>query len=83
MTKRTTAMWIQRHLLFTSLCFTFLSMQFAVIGLELKQRSPIQPLLNISIANGWHGYLPTPEQHRLGGYETWIRRPQDCYWHSA
>jgi len=45
---------------------------FAEIGLELKQRSPIQPLMNISIANGSHGYLPTPEQHKLGGYETWI-----------
>jgi hypothetical protein len=45
---------------------------FAEIGLELKQRSPIQPLMNISIANGSHGYLPTPDQHRLGGYETWI-----------
>ncbi|MEQ8638964.1 neutral/alkaline non-lysosomal ceramidase N-terminal domain-containing protein [Gimesia maris] len=45
---------------------------FAEIGLELKQRSPIQPLMNISIANGSHGYLPTPGQHRLGGYETWI-----------
>jgi hypothetical protein len=45
---------------------------FAEIGLELKERSPIQPLMNISIANGSHGYLPTPEQHRLGGYETWI-----------
>jgi hypothetical protein len=45
---------------------------FAEIGLELKQRSPIQPLMNISIANGSHGYLPTPQQHRLGGYETWI-----------
>ncbi|MBL8827993.1 MAG: hypothetical protein JNM18_13530 [Planctomycetaceae bacterium] len=45
---------------------------FAEIGLELKERSPIQPLMNISIANGAHGYLPTPEQHHLGGYETWI-----------
>lgn len=45
---------------------------FAEIGLELKQRSPIQPLMNISIANGAHGYLPTPAQHKLGGYETWI-----------
>jgi len=45
---------------------------FAEIGLELKERSPIQPLMNISIANGSNGYLPTPYQHRLGGYETWI-----------
>ena len=20
----------------------------------------------------YHGYLPTPEQHELGGYETWL-----------
>jgi hypothetical protein len=45
---------------------------FAEIGLELKQRSPLRPLMNISIANGSHGYLPTPAQHKLGGYETWI-----------
>ncbi len=45
---------------------------FAEIGLELKQRSPLQPLMNLSIANGSHGYLPTPTQHKLGGYETWI-----------
>lgn len=45
---------------------------FAEISLELKQRSPIRPLMNIPIANGLRGYLPTPDQHRLGGYETWI-----------
>ena len=28
--------------------------------------------MNMSIANGSLGYLPTPEQHKLGGYETWI-----------
>ena len=27
----------------------------------------IQP----GLANGYNGYLPTPEQHALGGYETW------------
>jgi len=26
----------------------------------------------VELANGSHGYLPTPEQHRLGGYETWL-----------
>jgi len=45
---------------------------FAEIGLEFKRRILSQPLMNISIANGSHGYLPTPKQHRLGGYETWI-----------
>lgn len=45
---------------------------FAEIGLELKRRSPFPQTMVISLANGRHGYLPTPEQHRLGGYETWI-----------
>ena len=45
---------------------------FAEIGLDLKQRSPFPRNMVISIANGKHGYLPTPEQHRLGGYETWL-----------
>ncbi len=26
----------------------------------------------IGLANGRHGYLPTPEQHALGGYEMWL-----------
>ena len=26
----------------------------------------------IGLANGRHGYLPTPEHHKLGGYETWL-----------
>jgi len=26
----------------------------------------------IELANGCYGYLPTPEQHQLGGYETWL-----------
>jgi len=44
---------------------------FVEIGLELKRRSPVQPSFTISLANGYHGYLPTPEHHALGGYETW------------
>jgi len=44
---------------------------FAEIGLELKRRSPLQPTFTIQLANGYNGYLPSPEQHALGGYETW------------
>jgi hypothetical protein len=44
---------------------------FVEIGLELKAKSPAKPLFTISLANGYYGYLPTPEQHKLGGYETW------------
>jgi hypothetical protein len=47
---------------------------FADIGLELKRRSPLRPAFVISLANGYHGYLPTPEHHALGGYETWRAR---------
>jgi len=44
---------------------------FAEIGLEIKRRSPLPSTFVISLANGYNGYLPTPEQHALGGYETW------------
>ena len=47
---------------------------FAISGLDLKQRSPVKPLFNISLANGWYGYIPPPEQHALGSYETWRGR---------
>ena len=42
------------------------------IGLEIKDRSPFPRTMVIGLANGRHGYLPPPEQHRLGGYETWL-----------
>ena len=44
----------------------------AEIGLELKDRSPFRHTMVIGLANGRHGYLPTPRQHRFGGYETWL-----------
>ena len=47
---------------------------FAVSGLELKRRSPVKPLLNVGLANGWFGYIPPPEQFPLGAYETWRMR---------
>lgn len=45
---------------------------FCEIGLDLKRRSPFPRTMVVSIANGRYGYLPTPEQHQLGGYETWL-----------
>ena len=47
---------------------------FTEIGLELKQKSPFKPTCVVSLANGYFGYLPTPAQHALGGYETWRAR---------
>ena len=47
---------------------------FVEIGLEIKEKSPFKPTFTISLANGYNGYLPTVEHHRLGGYETWRAR---------
>jgi neutral ceramidase len=51
------------------------SMPFEVlveIGLEIKKKSPFKRTFLISMANGGYGYLPPPNQHKLGGYETWL-----------
>lgn len=42
------------------------------IGLELKEKSPAADTFVVELANGGYGYLPSPEQHALGGYETWL-----------
>ena len=47
---------------------------FALTGLKLKQRSPFAATFNIELANGAEGYIPPPEQHKLGGYTTWPAR---------
>jgi len=45
---------------------------FCEIGLEYRKRSPVKPAWMVSLAHGYHGYLPTPRHHGLGGYETWM-----------
>jgi len=45
---------------------------FAETGLEIKAKSPFEKSFTIGLANGGYGYLPTPEQHQMGGYETWM-----------
>ncbi len=45
---------------------------FVEIGLAMKKGRP--NLFTVSLANGYAGYLPTPEHHALGGYETWRAR---------
>lgn len=47
---------------------------FVEIGLDIKEKSPFKPTFTTSLANGYNGYLPTPEHHQLGGYETWRAR---------
>ena len=45
---------------------------FCEIGLEFRERCPLKPAFMVSLNHGYYGYLPTPRQHELGGYETWI-----------
>jgi hypothetical protein len=47
---------------------------FVETGLAIKKNSPLKQTFTIELANGCSGYLPTPEQHKLGGYETWRAR---------
>ena len=45
---------------------------FAETGLELKNLSSFDDTFIIGIGNGHWGYLPTPAQHKKGGYEARI-----------
>ncbi|MCW0218669.1 MAG: neutral/alkaline non-lysosomal ceramidase N-terminal domain-containing protein [Prosthecobacter sp.] len=47
---------------------------FVQIGLRLKRDTPFVRHFTISLANGYNGYLPTEEDHAMGGYETWRAR---------
>jgi putative membrane-bound dehydrogenase-like protein len=47
---------------------------FGITGLKLKAQSPLEDTFNLELANGAEGYIPPPEQHRLGGYTTWPAR---------
>lgn len=47
---------------------------YALTGLKLKLQSPLKKQMVIELANGGDGYIPPPEQHHLGGYNTWAAR---------
>ena len=47
---------------------------YAITGLKQKAFSPLQPTITFDLANGAEGYIPPPEQHPLGGYNTWDAR---------
>ncbi len=47
---------------------------FAETGLAIKKESPLPSTFTIELANGYNGYLPTAQQHKWGGYETWPAR---------
>ena len=47
---------------------------YALTGLKLKLQSPLENTMVLDLANGADGYMPPPEQHLLGGYNTWEMR---------
>lgn len=47
---------------------------YAITGLKIKAASPLEKTMVIELANGGDGYIPPPEQHPLGGYNTWAAR---------
>ncbi|MFH1267659.1 MAG: hypothetical protein ABIK89_18240, partial [Planctomycetota bacterium] len=47
---------------------------YGITGLKIKTQSPLEPTANFTLANGEEGYIPPPEQHKLGGYSTWEAR---------
>lgn len=47
---------------------------YAITGLKLKAASPSSKTMVIELANGGDGYIPPPEQHLFGGYNTWPAR---------
>ncbi|MEK6235898.1 MAG: hypothetical protein N2C14_14415, partial [Planctomycetales bacterium] len=46
---------------------------YSSTGLTIKKESPLKTF-TIELANGCEGYIPPPEQHKLGGYTTWRAR---------
>lgn len=47
---------------------------YAITGLKIKAASPLPRTFVIELANGGDGYIPPPEQHLFGGYNTWAAR---------
>lgn len=47
---------------------------YAITGLKIKAASPLPKNIVIELANGGDGYIPPPEMHAWGGYNTWAAR---------
>jgi hypothetical protein len=47
---------------------------YAITGLKIKAASPLPNNIVIELANGGDGYIPPPEMHAWGGYNTWAAR---------
>jgi hypothetical protein len=47
---------------------------YAITGLKIKAASPLRHTMTMDLANGGDGYIPPPEMHAWGGYNTWAAR---------
>jgi len=47
---------------------------YAITGLKIKAQSPLKFTMVFDLANGGDGYIPPPEHHLIGGYNTWAAR---------
>jgi hypothetical protein len=47
---------------------------YAITGLKIKAASPLANTIVSELANGGDGYIPPPEPHLFGGYNTWPAR---------
>lgn len=47
---------------------------YAITGLKIKAASPLRNTMVFDLTNGGDGYIPPPEQHLFGGYNTWAAR---------
>jgi Concanavalin A-like lectin/glucanases superfamily len=47
---------------------------YGITGLKLKMQSPFAVQMNMELTNGSEGYIPPPELHPFGGYNTWPAR---------
>jgi hypothetical protein len=47
---------------------------YAISGLKIKAASPLPHTMVIELANGGDGYIPPPEHHLWGGYNTYPAR---------
>ena len=47
---------------------------FSEYAQVIRQGSQAEKTFVVELANGWHGYVPTPSAFGGGGYETWLAR---------
>ncbi len=64
--------WIQALLIGDVAIIGVPAEYFTSLGVEIKQRSPLEHTYVAELANDWIGYLPDREGHRMGGYQTWM-----------